>query len=378
MKIARLQTHQVSLPEDAWMYVSIETEEGLVGWGEMTSGGYASAMAQTMDELAPMLIGKDPRRLSEHIEQLYRWMFPNPYRDRLHVAVLSAIDQALWDLYGQACGLPLYVLLGAFGCQEVPLYANLNRGLRANPQLRSPEALEERGKRAIEEGFAFVKCTPFDEQNPNQIELRGELGLERIRGLLRSVPIEKIAIDFHQRFEHWSLERILPSLLEAGMPYWLEDPVSTEDISAMRSLRQQYPSIRWAGGESVLTAREAFSLIQEKCIDVFMPDVKYAGGVSGMKTMIALAETSRTRLSPHNPSGPVSTAFSAHLTAACRFSLPMEFPFAVTSLRRMSVIPEEPVQSGTYKLSDLAGIGIKPDPQFMKEYARVWKSGTWL
>jgi galactonate dehydratase len=375
MIIKNIQVYRVQPPGDTWVWVSVTTDNDVTGWGEISNSGNDEAVAEIVARAGLGLIGKDPRRIMELTAPVADWKFPSPKADRITMTAWSGIDQALWDITAQSFGLPLYHLLGAFGKDTVPLYANLNRGLRSN---RLPEALAERGKSALENGFEVVKCTPFDELTPPIYQADLEAAIFRLEALAGVVDWSCIAIDCHQRLNRASLSLFIDYLQEKrATPYWIEDAFPLADLGTLEHFRNRNPSIRWAAGETALHASELLELIMDRGVDVLMPDVKHIGGVSAVRAIIPAIEDTGGWISLHNPSGPISTAFSAHLSALCRHPVPLEYPWKVTE-RSGSTFPPEPVQDGKYCLSPTRpGIGLQPNDHFLSEYGQRWASGLW-
>jgi galactonate dehydratase len=367
--ISRVRLFQVTLPEDTWIWLAVETGDGRCGWGECWSSGWPStALGAWADAWAARLAGRDPRRLAEA-----RAERPDPpgRAGGPAATVASAIDQALWDLYAQAWGVPLAVALGGFGRTTIPLYANLNRGLRRD---RSPEALAARGAAAHSAGFAVVKCAPFDEVRPDTGTGQVEAGLARLYALAEKVPWDRIAIDCHERFTG----RLLVALLDAlpGTPYWMEDPLAPPAWRDWRWIRERHPMIRWAAGERTETWT-ALERLRRRGVDVLMPDLTLAGGVSPVRAWITVWEDLGGRLSLHNPWGPIATAHAAHVMATSRGDVPLEWAWGVTPRRATATIPREPVRAGHYVIPSTPGIGIAPDPAFLSLYAQEWTAEGW-
>lgn len=376
MKIKSVDVYRVQPPGDTWVWVAIQTEDGLTGWGEISNSGNDEAAAEIVIDASTSLVNQDPRRILELTVSAREWKFPVPLTGRITATAWSGIDQALWDLTAQSYGLPLYHLLGAYGRDEIPLYANLNRGLRNN---RAPEALAARGKSALENGFDIVKYAPFDEITPQVYQPDLQPAITRLEALAGSVPWSRIAIDCHQRFNRSSFTRFMEYLQEKQVtPYWIEDVFPVADRLNLAVFRNRYPHIYWVAGETALRVSELLDVIGDGGLDVIMPDVKHIGGVSAVKALIPIAEAKRVWVSLHNPSGPVSTAFSAHLSALSQLTVPLEFPWEVTAVRSSSTFPQEPVRDGKYHLSpERPGIGLQPTNDFLSEYGKRWKSGSW-
>lgn len=375
MKITGINVYKVNPPGETWMFLAVNTDEGLTGWGEITGSTDDSGAAELAASISEKLKGKDPTNMIDCTEGYYKWQYPVLKTNRIVSTVYSGIDQALWDLSAKYYGLPLYKMLGGSGKKKIELYANLNRALRFE---RTPDALRKNGEDARKNGFRIVKCTPFDEVNPSMDEVNLEKGIERYEALLSAVPVECIAIDCHQRFTRHTLGRVVDRIVRNyGLPYWIEDPVDAADFDTMDKLASKYPEVRWAAGEDSLGFNNIFSLIKFGGYDVIMPDIKYIGGTSVIRSLIPFIEGVGMKVSLHNPNGPISTAHSAHASALSRCSMPLEYPFGSTPERQYCTTPSEPVENGFYVLSDAPGIGISPSESFLEAYGEVWSGGRW-
>lgn len=376
MKITDLQIYRLELPTDEWMILEIETDEGLTGYGEVTGSCDDNGLAALLSGLRERLIGQSPLAIAECKRFFTQWTYPVLSTIRTNATALSGLDQALWDLTAKHYRMPLYKLYGGAGKPIISLYANLNKAIRAK---RSPEALEQNGLNAIKEGFTLLKCTPFDEINPTNTDNDLEPGMERLAALLQHISIDKVAIDCHQRFERFTLARMVGGILERyGLPYWVEDPVDIADYSSMKCLISRYPEVRWAAGEDALTYRMLDATIHSRCYEIIMPDVKYVGGPSVAKTIISYGEGVGLKVTMHNPNGIIATAHSAHLSALCASALPMEFPFGAVPQRELLSSPQEIVRDGCYHLNDEPGIGVAIKPEAMRIYGQRYERGRWI
>ncbi|MEK3885598.1 mandelate racemase/muconate lactonizing enzyme family protein [Paenibacillus sp. PL2-23] len=370
MKIIDARIYRIELPEDTWIWVALESDQGIVGWGEATDGGQAELLATLFTEEANKLMDTDPRYIRKLTHRFQEKDYHPSYPvQRLGSTIRSAIDQALWDLTSQSYELPLHACLGGAVNPSIPLYANLNRGLRED---RSTEGLQMKAKEAREAGISMVKCTPFDELNPFKDSELMAMAFSRILALYEIVPPSRVMLDCHQRLNRLSLIALLEWCEKHGRPYWIEDPLPPEAIIHFPEIRAYAPYIRWAAGEGVLHEKELVPYLVGRYYDVLMPDVKHAGGVTALQTFISMAESVGLSISLHNPTSPISTAFSAHLTSLCRHSVPMEYPWGVTQLRSAAMTADEPIERGHYVLSNRPGIGMSPNPVFMNNFGRVW------
>ncbi|MCF8565605.1 mandelate racemase/muconate lactonizing enzyme family protein [Alicyclobacillus tolerans] len=227
-------------------------------------------------------------------------------------------------------------------------------------------------------GFSVLKCTPFDEVTETSGIADLSMGIERLEAMAQVVPMHQIAVDCHERFNLQTLEHLLTRLSERSLiPYWVEDSLHQVYTSELPSLGSKYPQFVFGAGETSLNLHELLGVGSHCGIDILMPDVKHFGGVTAVKAAILSLEERGHRVTLHNPTGPIGTAFSAHLCTLRRDSVPLEFPWAVVSDRDHSTIPAEPVSSGAYVLSDLPGIGLDPNPDYMVEYGQKWTVSGW-
>ncbi|MEG0615971.1 MAG: mandelate racemase/muconate lactonizing enzyme family protein [Oscillospiraceae bacterium] len=373
MKISKIHTHRMILPNARWIFVEIITDTGKSGWGEATDSCDEFGLANLIEEESKQLIGKNPEDVMACTDEYFHWKYPSRKIIRTYATAWSALDQALWDLSAQSKNMPLWKALGGRNTKKIPLYANLNNAIRND---RRPEALAQNGQKALSQGFKMIKCTPFDEINPSQFDASFDAGFERFDALMQYADIKQVSIDCHQRFERHNLARMCEKLLsEYGTPYWLEDPVDIQDFETMHLMNKQYPQIRWAAGEDALHLKAIYTTMKSGCYEVLMPDVKFIGGDSAVRALIPMAEETGFAVSMHNPNGPISTAHSAHLMTLCRKNVPLEYPFASVANRELLTTPTECVKDGYYHLNDEIGLGIKIADTALREYGETFING---
>jgi len=376
MKITDVTLYKIILPTDTWLLLSLQTDEGITGWGEVSSCRDEVALQQVIEEARDYLLGKDPLSIQSCTKPLHTWSFPLRQNDRAFSFAWSGIDQALWDVMAKHYKVPLYQLYGAEGKEGVSLYANLNKALR---QDRRTDKLVENATKAKEAGFAILKCTPFDEITPENTEVSYNKSFERLDAIASVLPFERISIDCHQRFQLFSLAGMLCWLIEHhGNPFWLEDPVGLEDYDLLYEIVGKYPQLRLIAGESACTISQLSKVMCNKFFNAVMPDVKCIGGPSVVKSLIPVAEGLGKKVSLHNPSGIIATAHSAHLMAICRNPLPLEFPFGSVENRSLMSFPHERIENGVYKFTDGYGIGLELTEDTMKQFALRSSHGKWV
>jgi len=375
MIIEKISVVRMTFIREVWDLVIIDTKDGVRGWGEITGSMNIEGVAAIIETMGTSLQGKDATNRLECLHALTRWSYPSKLEMRTYMTALSGVDQALWDLYAKGMGVPLHVAYGAKGVDSIPLYANLNKALRKD---RDEAILAEHGRKAYEEGFSIIKCTPFDESEPNFLFSDLSNAFNKIKALTDHVDIGHIAIDCHRRFARSSLDSMLTALIDqCGIPFWIEDCLDVAHQDELPLFKARYPQFRFAGGEDAFTTHELKKLIDWPMYDVIMPDVKYVGGPSVLLPFMCVAERSGTHVSLHNPNGLVATAHSAHLSALLHTGMPMEFPYRANIGRADLANPTEAVVQGAYHFNGEAGIGVEITKEALKEYGRTYSTGSW-
>ena len=366
MKITRIQGWRIAPPHDVWHLLSITTASGLVGWGEFTGSGHDAAAAAICRESAMELLGGDALDLEACLLPYRRFRYP-PLDDKIAAVAWSAIAQALWDIRAQAFGQPLCRLLGGTP-RAVQLYANLNRGLFRN---RSPEAHADHAAQALAGGFAAAKCTPFDEVTPAAVGTDSYApAMARLRAAAAAVDSGRIAIDCHCRFTPAMADAMLRELETLGRFAWIEDIIQPCHHGRMPELRHNHPETIWGGGEETVRMDDALALLGgDARPDIFMPDIKYVCGLDDYAAITRAAEARGCRIYPHNPSGPVSLAFSAHMATLSPDSM-VEYPFMAVTGQAALCSPYERVENGRYHLDDRPGLGVGPSPECLAGYGK--------
>jgi len=341
-------------PRTNWLFVQVETVEGLRGYGEATLVGFEDLVLAGLALLAPRFTGQS----AHEVERLCQ-LQPGLPGGLALAAALSGIEQALWDIKGKAFNAPVYQLLGGACRPAVRLYANINRSLRTD---RSPAAFADHARRAVSEGFTAVKCAPFDGllrvplEEPEGRRLYGE-GLARVEAVRQAVGSDiDLMVDCHWRFDLRTALRVLPDL-EALRLYWLEAPVSERDLDALAAVRAATLA-RLAGGEHLSGVKAFQAYLEASQVDVVMPDVKYTGGLSGLRKVGALAEAAGSAVAPHNPSGPVASLASLHAAAAMPNAFILEYAWGECDWRAELVGGGERLHNGHMLLPEMPGLGV--------------------
>ena len=301
MKITRLTTYAVP---PRWLFLKIETDEGLIGWGEPVVEGRAHTVATAVDELSDYLVGKDPLQIEKHWQAMYRGAF---YRGGpILMSAIAGVDQALWDIKGKYHDAPIHQLLGGQVRDRVKVYAWVG-GDR-------PADIVSSAQNAVNEGFSATKMNLTEELQVIDHLSKIDDAVERIASLRGAVGNKlDIAVDFHGRV-HAPMAKVLIKAIEPYNPLFIEEPVLSEQLETMAQLRRN-THIPIATGERLYSRFDYKNLFTLGAADIIQPDVSHAGGITECKKIAAMAESWDLALAPHCPLGPIALAACLQIDA---------------------------------------------------------------
>jgi L-alanine-DL-glutamate epimerase-like enolase superfamily enzyme len=359
MKITEIEAYPVWNGSRNFLFVVVDTDEGVYGVGEAGLTGRELAVMGAIEHFKAILIGQDAGRI-EHIWQLlFRGgFFP---AQRILTAAISAIDMALWDIKGKALGVPVYELLGGRVRDKVVCYPH-NRG-----HAREVGPLVESCLQTKEEGWKFVRWgLPQDGEilEPRPAVL---MAIKQMQAVREAVGDEiEIVFDVHTRLDLpdtlWLCQEVEPL-----RPFFMEDPLRCENPDTFKTLRPR-TTVPLAAGEQFSSKWEFRPLIEEEWIDYARIDLCIAGGLTEAKKIAGWCETHYFKLATHNPLGPVSTAACLQLNLACpNFGVQEQPRKPGTTLT--DVFPVQPEWEDGYLLPpERPGLGIEFDREAAKRH----------
>ena len=320
MRISAISTRVVDAGDRDWVFVKVDTDEpGLYGWGEASLGWYPGAVCGAVRDIGALITGEDPLP----VERRWQTMTRGPYFEGGIVAMsaISGIDQALWDIKAKALGVPLFELLGGPVRDRVRTYVNLGSELGGDPP--RVEAWGDAASGAREAGFDAMKVYPVSPARP----LEGSAFLRRTEELVATVreaagDDADIMVDLHGRTTP-AVAIQVGRALEPLRPWFLEEPCQPGNVDAMAEVARALP-IPIATGERLAGAHAFGEYLQKRACAVIQPNVCYCGGVSGLRRIATMAETSLVSVAPHNPNGPIGAMVSVHLALALQNFLILE------------------------------------------------------
>ena len=350
-----------------WLFVRIETGDGLVGWGEASLEGYADVVRAAVDQFADYLVGRDPGLIEDHWQVLTKSQF---YRGGAVLAsAVSGIDQALWDLKGKRLGVPVHDLLGGAVRDSIRAYGWVGGD--------DPAEVADHISEQIETGLSAVKMNASGRmsRNGSVAELDGVVArVTSARDVLG--PDRDVAVDLHGRFTIATARRLAP-MLEPLHPFFIEEPVVPES-SHMIARVADATSIPIATGERLYNRQEFLPVLQAG-VAIVQPDLSHAGGISETRRIAALAETFDALLAPHCPLGPLALAACLQVAFSTPNHLIQEQSIGIhynTGAEVLDyVVDKAPLafQDGCFPLLTGPGLGIEIDERAVREAASRWE-----
>jgi len=301
VRIASLKLYTV---KPRWLFLKVETDEGLAGWGEPIVEGRTATVKAAVEELSYYLIGKNPLNIEDHWQVLYRGGF---YRGGPELmSAISGIDQALWDIKGKYYNAPVYELLGGLCREKLRVYSWIG-GDR-------PSDIVEAAREKIEAGFTAVKMNATEEMHYIDSFKKVQQVLDRIAALRDAFGYDlDIAVDFHGRV-HKSMAKVLAKELDTFKLMFIEEPVLPQNNEALREIAR-YTSTPIATGERMFSRWDFKNMLMDGYVDIIQPDLSHAGGISECKKIASMAEAFDVAVAPHCPLGPIALAACIQLDA---------------------------------------------------------------
>ena len=387
MKITAVETIRLGeFPNLLWVH--IHTDEGLIGLGE-TFFGPRAVEAQIHETVAPLLLDKPALQMDRHARALQN-QYLGFCGSGVEMRAASAVDIALWDLFGQAIGQPLYQCLGGLSHDKIRIYNTCagyryiraqggqksgNWGLDAVSASGPYEDLDAFLHRAdelahslLEQGVTAMKIWPFDFA-AEATEGRSISATDLDDAL---VPFRKIRdavggkmdimAELHSLWTPPAAELVLRALAQF-QPFWVEDPIKMANADLLASLRAR-TNVPICASETIATRRAFREFLQADAVDVVMLDLSWCGGIGEAKKIATLAEAWGRPVAPHDCTGPVVLAASVHLSLNCPNTLVQETVRAFTTGWYREVLTELPdIRNGFIYPMTGPGLGTKLQPE---------------
>jgi galactonate dehydratase len=369
--ISRIETFMVP---PRWLFVRVETDDGVVGWGEPVVEGRAETVRTAVHQLAELLLGRDAARIEDHWQVMTKGSF---YRGGpILSSAVAGLDQALWDIAGRTLGVPVHVLLGGPVRDRVRMYgwvggdepaevadaiaARLDQGLTAVKMNASGRMPRMASPRELDEVVARVAAAR---------EVLGDTG--------------EVGIDVHGRMTPSDVRRLLP-LLEPFRPMFVEEPVTPENSHLLSRLVDS-TSIPIATGERLFSRQEFLPILQSG-VAIIQPDLSHAGGISETRKIASMAEVFDVHVAPHCPLGPIALAASLQLGFATPNHLIQEHSIGIHYNEDGEVLDYvvDPsvfdFSTGSVERMTGPGLGIEVDERAVRDAdtrGHAWRGPVW-
>jgi galactonate dehydratase len=360
MKITRITAQVVNARLRNWIFVHVETDQpGLTGLGEATLEFQTRAVTGAIEDLAPLILGQDPR----NTEHLWQVMFRHPFFKGgiVTMSALSGIDQALHDIKAKSLGIPLWQLLGGLTRDRLRMYDHLGGGdSSAVYDSAHTESFAEKAARSRADGFTAVKILAVGKTAP----LDGLHALKSAESLMAAAregagDDMDIMVDLHGRTTA-AMAIQYCEVLKPYRPWFIEEPCQPEDPQGIARVARS-TTIPIASGERLCHRSDFLHLLQAQAIAIAQPDVCHAGGLTEVRRISALCDAFGVSMAPHNPLGPVATMVNIHLGFATPNFLIQEIMRADVPWRDEVVQGGAKIEGGYVLPPQSPGIGIEID-----------------
>ncbi len=372
MKITALTTYLVP---PRWLFLRVDTDSGISGWGEPVLEGRASTVAAAVDALSSYLVGKDPGHIEDHWNVLYRGGF---YRGGpILMSAMAGIDQALWDIKGKDLGKPVYELLGGPVRQRIQVYSWIGGDRPADTAHAAQEA--------VARGFRAVKMNATEECHYIDSHATVERVLENVQAIRDAVGKDiGIGLDFHGRV-HKPMAKVLLRELAPFNLMFIEEPVLSEHLECLPELAALSPA-PIALGERLYTRYDFKRVLQTGGVDIIQPDPSHAGGITETRKIAAMAEAWDVALALHCPLGPIALAANLQLDGLCHNAFIQEQSLGIhynSNNDLLDYVVDRHVfsyENGYVAMPENPGLGIEVNAAYVSERARIghqWRNPVW-
>ena len=372
MKITALTTYRVA---PRWMFLKIETDEGISGWGEPVLEGRARTVETAVREFGETLIGRDPRRINDLWQTMYRSQF---YRGgAVLMSAIAGIDQALWDIKGKALGVPVHELLGGRVRDRMKVYSWVG-GDRPGDVIESMQHLMEGGF----DTFKLNGCEEMAMLDSNRAVDAAVAVVAEVRAALGNTV--DFGIDFHGRVA-MPMAKVLLQELAPLRPLFVEEPVLAEHAECYSRLAA-FTAIPLAAGERMYSRFEFKRVLEGGGIAILQPDLSHAGGITECHKIAAMAEAYDVALAPHCPLGPVALAACLQVDLVAYNAMLQEQSMGIHYNRGAELLDyvinkdDFRVEGGYIHALTKPGLGVEVDEERVVQaslQARDWHNPEW-
>ena len=365
MKISDIRYHLVNPGKGKNLcFVRIDTDEGIHGWGECyTQADRDIQVTAHIDRLKRYLVGRDPTNIKHFIQIVFDDFAGRRGAMDLWCAV-SGLEQAMWDITGKVCGVPIHKLLGGPVRERIRVYANGWGGGGWDSGI-----IAERASEVVEQGFTALKFDPIPGPWRTFVDKRVEnQTVENVRAVRQAVGQDvDILVEMHRRLAPMHAIKIARQI-EEYEPFWYEEPVLAENIDALAAAKREI-RIPVVTGEELYTKFEFREVFEKQAADIINPDVCNVGGILELKEIGAMAEPYFVAVSPHNyNSTTLGLAATIQVSATMPNFLITEYFLNLEDFGKDITVDPFEVNNGYIELPETPGLGIEIDESSLAKY----------
>ncbi|MEM0930853.1 MAG: mandelate racemase/muconate lactonizing enzyme family protein [Bacteroidota bacterium] len=364
MRITNIHSFPVNVDFGSQLVIKVETDSKFYGWGASGLTSRELAVVGALTHFSRFLVGKNPMSIGALWQEMYRGQYFEG--GRVLTAAISAIDIALHDLKGKALGVPVYELLGGKQRDYVDCFASL--------RFSTYEELLKKSKLLIEKGWTVLRLAPAEYEAKKEIGIfEPRESIVKLADWLIRLREDvgfgiTIGLDYHTRLTIPEVASFVNRMPQGTLDF-LEEPIRDESPEAYKALRQMV-DVPFAIGEEFSSKWQFLPYLKDNLTQFARLDVCNVGGLTEAKKVATMAEAQYIDLMPHNPLGPICTAASIHLAAACPNVTWLEeinTPAEQTGTNDDRLYPIQPKLEGfRYIVSDSPGLGVEFDEEYVK------------
>lgn len=371
MKITDIAVYKI---KPRWIFIKLDTDEGISGWGEMISGTKTETVVAGAYEMGKYLIGRDPYEIERIWQELHRSFFRG---GPINGTIVSGLEMALWDIKGKSLGVPVYELLGGKARDRIKVYSWIGGDRPGDVVTAAAE------RKNI--GFTAVKMNATEELHYIDSFQKVQEVVDRVQAIREALGNDfGIAVDFHGRV-HKPMAKVLAEALNPLHPMFLEEVVLPENEEAFAEVAKHCAS-PLASGERHITRWGYKNIFRQGIIDIIQPDVALTGGILEMRKIISMAEAYDMAAAPHAPYGPIALAATLQVDVCSPNVFIQEQSLGIhynKGFDLLDFIKNKEIfqfKDGFLDIPDKPGLGIEMDEDMIKEVAReglVWTNPKW-
>ena len=367
MKITSVSA--VLLTPMPWVLIKVRTDAGITGIGEAYHGAGVHHIA--VDErLTRAVIGQDPRNVDKLFRDMMRSMSASGFYQGAVMSAISGIEMALWDITGQATGVPIWQLLGGKFRDKIRVYNDCHAG-----DAQTPESYAEKAKAVEARGFDAIKFDidppPTTRDRYNRCISNNDIAhfVDIVTAVRQSLdPNTDLLIDAHWFYAPVDILKVAYAFEPLNL-MWLEDPVPPENIEAMAKITNATRT-PICTGENFYTRHGFRELIQSQAADIISPDHAKAGGLLEGRRIADLADIYYIPISPHNICGPIGTMAVSHLCAAVPNFQVLEFHHLDNEIWNTLTVERDLIQNGHIAVPTAPGLGVSLDEEVARRVSK--------